>query len=86
MAEEEQCTKDRFCDEIEDTVEDSFRVRRDDITSLTDTPGDGVEDPDDGCQATARDKDLANILTDVVGVLAGFPGELVDDVNKSDTT
>ena len=84
MAEEEQRTKDRLRDKIEDTVEDSLRIRRDDIATLADAPGDGVENPDEGCQATACDKDLANILADVVGMLAGFPGELVDDVYEGD--
>jgi hypothetical protein len=85
MAEEEQRTKDRLRDKIENTVEDSLRVRRDDVAALTDTPGNGVEDPDDGCQTTTRYKDLANILADVVGVLAGFPGELINDIDKGDT-
>jgi hypothetical protein len=84
MAEEEQRTKDRLRDKIENTVEDSLRVRRDDVAALTDTPGNGVQDPDDGCQATARYKYLANILADVVGVLASFPGELIDDINEGD--
>lgn len=84
MAEEEQRTKDRLRDKVEDTVEDSLRVRRDDVATLTDTPGNGVQDPDDGCQATACYKYLANILADVVGVLASFPGELIDDIDKSD--
>ena len=83
MTEEEQRTKDRLRDKIEDTVEDSLRVRRDDIATLADTPGDGIQDPDKSCQATASDKDLSNILADVVGVLAGFPGELVDDIDES---
>jgi hypothetical protein len=86
MAEEEKRTKDRLRDKIKDAVEDSLRVRRDDVAALADTPGDWVEDPDDGCQATTRDKDLTNILTDMVGVFAGFPGELINDIDKCDAT
>lgn len=86
MAEEEQRTKNRLRDEIEDAVEDSLRVGRNDIAALADTPGDGVEHPDEGSQATTCNKDLANILADVISVPAGFPSELIDDIEESNAT
>ena len=46
VAEEQQETKDGLGDDVENTVEDGFRVGMDDITTFAKTPSDGVEEPD----------------------------------------
>jgi hypothetical protein len=42
---EEEGTEDRLGQEVEDTVEDSLRVGRNEVGTLAYTPGDGVDDP-----------------------------------------
>ena len=69
MSPQEESTKNRLGENVEDTVEDSLGVRGDDIASLTDTPGDGVEEPQANGPATADSEDLVNILTESAGVL-----------------
>jgi hypothetical protein len=45
MAPKKQGAKHRLGKEVQDAVEDGLRVGRDDIASLADTPGNGVENP-----------------------------------------
>jgi hypothetical protein len=45
VAPEKESTEDGLGQEIEDTVEDSLRVGRDEVGTLAYTPGNGVDDP-----------------------------------------
>jgi hypothetical protein len=40
--------EDGFSDDVEYTVEVHFRVGSDDVCTVTETPGDGVQGPDEG--------------------------------------
>lgn len=42
---DEKSTEDGLSEEVEDTVEDSLGVWRDEVTSLADAPRNGVQDP-----------------------------------------
>lgn len=46
----EKSTEARLSDEVEDAVEDSLRVGRDDVTALAKTPGNRVQNPQEGGQ------------------------------------
>lgn len=50
---EEEGAKDGLGQDIQDPVEDGFRVRSDDISTLTETPGDRVEEPQEDGPYTA---------------------------------
>ena len=74
MAPEEESTEDRLGHDIEDTVEDGLRVRGNDIATLRQTPGDGVEEPEEDGPRTADKIGLADVGTERVGVFASSPG------------
>jgi len=83
VTENEESTEDRLGDQIEDTIEDSLRIRRDDIATLTDTPGDRVQDPKEGGERAAHGEAAADILTENVGVTAALPDKDPDNVEES---
>jgi hypothetical protein len=53
VAEEENGTKDWLGKEVEDTVEDGFRVWRNDIAALAEAPSDRVDEPEEDGPETA---------------------------------
>ena len=69
MSPQEESTKDWLGEEVKDAVEDSLRVGGDDVASLTDTPGDGVEEPQTNGPAAADGEHLVDILTESARVL-----------------
>lgn len=52
---EEEGAKDGFGHDIQDPIEHGFRVRSDDVSTLTKTPGDGVEEPQEDGPYTANE-------------------------------
>jgi hypothetical protein len=80
---DEKSTEDRLGDQIEDTVEDCLRVRRDDVATLADTPGERVQDPEKSGERTAQSEATTDILAENVGVTAALPDEDPDDVEES---
>lgn len=84
VAPDEKSAEDRLCKDVQDTVEGGLRVRRNHIATLADTPGDGVQSPQHGGQGSALEESLADICAHGVGVPAGFPGELIEDVEEGD--
>lgn len=85
VAPDEKSAEARLSDEVEDTVEDGLGVGRDDVATLAETPGDGIQDPKEGCQRAAVNEALADLSSVTASVAAGFPGKLVEDVEKGDT-
>lgn len=69
----------RLCNNIQDAVEDSLRVRRNDVSSLTDTPGNGVEQPHGECYNTANEVDSVHVGTKSLGMIAAITRKLVED-------
>ena len=80
VSEDEEGAEDWLGAEVEDSVEDGFRVGGDDIATLTETPGDWVKAPEEKCPGAAEEESLAHVGAEEVGVLAGFPEEDVADV------
>jgi len=83
VAPDEKSTEDRLGDQVEDTVEDSFRIGGDNIATLADTPGDRVEDPEKSGERAAHGEAAADILAENIGVTATFPDENPDNVKES---
>ena len=65
MAPEEKSAKDGLAEDVENTVEDSFGVRRDDIPAFTHAPGDGVQAPETDSPKTADSVDSVDIGTEI---------------------
>ena len=80
----EKSTEDGLGDEVKNTVEDGFRVGRDDVAALAKTPGDGVQDPEEGGERAADGEALADLGTVARSVAAGLEDELIDDVEEGD--
>lgn len=83
---EKQGSKDRLCDEIKNAVEDSLGVRSDQIATFTDAPGDGIENPDNGCKGTAHDKGSTDIRANMLSMQTSFPSENINDVCEGSAT
>jgi hypothetical protein len=81
---DQEGTEARLSEEVEDAVEDSLRVGRDDVATLAKTPGDRVQDPEEGCQGAAVQEGLPDLGTVVGRVLTGLESEHVDDVEQRD--
>ena len=45
VAPEQESAKDRLGEQVKDTVEDCFRIRRNDVATLTNAPSDRVQEP-----------------------------------------
>ena len=82
VAPDEESAEDGLGEEVEDTVEDGLGVGGDDIATLAETPGDWVEEPEEGGERAADEEGAADILAHGVGVLAGLEGEHVRDVEE----
>lgn len=56
VSEEQKETETRLGEDVKDTVEDSLGVRVNDVATLRQTPGDGVEEPEEDGQDTALEE------------------------------
>lgn len=61
MAPEEESAEDGLGHEVEDTIEDSFGVRGNDIATLRQAPGDGIQEPDKDGPDTDDSVGLQNV-------------------------
>lgn len=68
MAPEEESAEDGLGHEVDDTVEDSFGVRGNDIATLRQAPGDGIQEPDEDGPDADDGVDLQNIGTENASV------------------
>ncbi|KAI6765677.1 hypothetical protein HG530_006747 [Fusarium avenaceum] len=84
MTPKKQGTKHGLGKDVQNAVEDGFRVGRNKIASLADTPGNGVENPENSCQRATCEECSANIRSNVVCVDSSLPSKLEDDcANKT---
>jgi hypothetical protein len=84
VAEEQERAEARLGQEVKHTVKDGFGVGRDDVATLTETPRNRVQDPQESSQAATHDEGALDIGAVVNGVTAGLPNELVYDVDESE--
>ena len=84
VAPDEESTEAGLGDEVKDGVEDGLGVGRDDVATLAKTPGDGVQDPEEGGERAADGEALADLGTVARSVAAGLEDELIDDVEEGD--
>lgn len=75
VAPEKQGSKDGFRENIQDTVEDGLRVRSDDVATLRQTPGNGIEEPQEDGPNTAGEESLVDVGAESESVFAGSPGD-----------
>lgn len=75
MQEQERCACNRNQKAVEDTVEDEFGVRRNDISTFTDTPADGIDHPKEADPAGDGEMDTLDVPAQCSGVLSWGPDE-----------
>ena len=81
---EKQSAEDRLGKDVENTVEDCFRVRRDHVTTLAETPGNWVDEPEGDGPNTTYEVSFADIWALRPGVHSSNPGNIVSDAEKGD--
>jgi hypothetical protein len=83
---DEERTKHRLGQEIQDTVEHGLGVGSNEVTTFADTPCNGVEDPEERGQGATHHESALDIAAVVASVDACFPDKLIDNVGERDTT
>jgi len=79
VAPDEESTEDRLGQDIQNTVEDSFGVRGNDVSTLRKSPGDWVEEPEEDGPGGADEVGAVDFATDSSGVLATNEDDVVSD-------
>ena len=79
MTPEEESTKYGFGHDVQDTIEDSFGIRRDNVTALGKSPGDRVQEPEEDSPDTADQVYFRDVWANSSSVLARGPGDSPGD-------
>jgi len=85
VAPEEEEAEDRLGQDVQDTVEDSFGVRSDDVSTLGKSPGDRVQEPEEDGPGGADEVGAADFAADGGGVLAANEDDVPGDEEESRT-
>ena len=75
----EESTEYRLRHDVQNTVEDSFRVRRNNVTALRESPGNRVQKPEEDSPDTADQVYLGDIWANGSSMLARGPGDSPGD-------
>lgn len=75
VAPKEKSAKDRLGHDVEYPIENGFRVWRNDIAALAESPGDGVEEPKEDSPDTADGISAGDVAAEGDGVLASRPSD-----------
>ena len=86
MAPQEESTEDWLGEDVEDTVEGGLGVWRDDVSTLRQSPCDGVEEPKEDGPDTADQVCPGDIGAEGGGVLASRPGHGPCDEEERNTS
>lgn len=84
MSEEQKESESRFGEDVEDTVEDGLRVGVNDVATLGQTPGNGVEEPEEDGEDTTLEEGRLDGSTQSIGVAATVDNKLVDDKEEGE--
>jgi len=84
VTEDEHGAEDGLREQVQDSVKDSLTVAADDVAALAETPGDWVQEPEEGGERTAHEEGSSNVAAESRSVATGLPDELVDDVEESE--
>ena len=71
----EESTEYRLSHDVQDTVEDSFRIRRDNVTALRKSPGNWVQEPEEDSPDTTDQIYFGDVWAKGSSVLARSPGD-----------
>lgn len=86
MSLEEQSTKDGLCHYVQDTVEDSLGVGRNNMPAFAKAPSNRIAEPEEGSPCTAEEEGSANIRAEGVGMGTSLDDEDVGSPRESHAT
>lgn len=75
MAPEEESAKDGLGEDVENAVEDSFGVRRDDVPAFAHAPGDRVQEPETDSPKTANGVNPVDIGTEITSMATSIEND-----------
>ena len=84
MSPKEESTEDRLRKDIQNTIEHSLRIWRDDVSTLRKSPCDWVQEPEEDSPDTADEVSLADVGADGRSVFARGPGYCPGDPQEGD--
>ena len=82
---DEKSTKHWFSQQIEDTIEDGFRIGSDDVATFAEAPCNWVQEPNEDGEAAADEVGPADVRTEGFSVLTGDETDLPGNVKQGDT-
>lgn len=86
MAPEEESAKDGLGEEVENAVEDSFGVRRDDVPAFAHAPGDRIQEPETDGPNTANSVNPVDIGTEITRLAASIEDNGPSDEEEGNNT
>lgn len=81
---EKKSTEDGFSQDIEDAVEDGFRVWSDDVATLAEAPSDGIQEPEEDSPNAADEVGPGDVGAKTYSVLASGEGDSPRDPEEGD--
>jgi len=86
MAPEEESAKDGLGEDVENAVEDSFGVRRDDVPAFAHAPGDRVQEPETDSPKTANSVNPVDIGTEITSLPTSIEEDGPSDEDEGNNT
>jgi hypothetical protein len=85
MAPEEESAKDRLGEDVENAVEGSFGVRRDDVPAFAHAPGDRVQEPETNSPKAANSVNPVDIGTEITSMATSIEEDGPSDEEEGNT-
>jgi hypothetical protein len=86
MAPEEESAKDGLGEEVQNTVEDSFGVRRDNVPAFAHAPSDRVQEPETNSPKTANSVNPVDIGTEITSMATSIENDGPSDEEEGNNT
>ena len=86
VSEQQDGAEDRLGEDVEDTIKDGLAVRGDDVSALSQTPGDGVQEPQEDGEDTAAEERPADLRAESGSVSAGDEDQDIHDVEEGEAS
>jgi hypothetical protein len=86
MAPEEESAKDGLGEEVENTIEDSFGIRRDDVPAFAHAPGDRVQEPETDSPKAANSVNPVDVGTEITSLATSIEDDSPSDEEEGKNT
>jgi len=86
MAPEEESAKDGLGEEVENAIEDSFRIRCDDVPAFAHAPGDRVQEPETDSPKAANSVNPVDVGTEITSLATSIEDDSPSDEEEGRNT